>query len=324
MTEYNAVSWAVADLLSDIRRRARIDDNAVDYTDTVLLREATDAIWTRFSTELAVAGGGRLLRVVTRDASADYKNADADEYDLPPMAVGDNISSVWFRTSDETDEYRLELISIDRAPLYVGPDTTSDPRWFAVLGGRIRVFPRPSTNAGTLRIVYARRHGELVPLTSCRLVSTVTDPGGGLTRLNLSSAPPGSWSTSNKFDVIDPFYPHRIQDADVTFSSVATTMVIDESYSTASLRFKAGQYIALAGQTPFVQLPLEMRGPLSEIVASQVLMQIDDKAGAMLLEKRALDSAINIARALAPRVRGKREKIIHHNSPLRQNARRGW
>lgn len=322
MVEYNAVSWPVADLLSDIRRKARIDDNAVDYTDAILLREATDAIWTRLSVELAKAGGGRLLRLVTRAASTDYKNADADEYDLPPMAVGDNLNGVWFRTSDSSSEYRLELISVDRSPEYAGPLDTGDPRWFAMLGGRIRVFPRPATNTGTLRIVYARRHGELIPATDARAITSITDLGGGQTRINMS-APPGSWTTSTKFDLIDSFHPHRLQDADFTFSSVGAGSVLEEAHSTATLRFKVGQYIALAGQTPFVQLPLEFRTPLAELVAAQVLMQIDDKQTALQYERRAIEAIVAVADALSPRVKGRREKIIHHHSLLRQHARRG-
>jgi hypothetical protein len=321
-TEYNANTWTTAELIADVRRRARISDDDQDYTDTVILREATDQIWTVLAPIEAKARDGRKIFESSRTVTGDSV-LDGTDYVLPPMCSSDSISSVSWTDSTGV-ETALAVVSVDRQPDYSGEE--GPPTSYALLDRALRLYPTPDGLTGTLTIRYPRRHPALVAATDARAVTAIATASSGLaTKYTLSSAPPAEIAVGSWVDLVGARVPHHVHQGDAIVTAVSgSDVTVSVAYATSLAAVDATaarNWMQASGQTCFLMLPLEMRMPLAQLAAASILGQIGDKAGAQALEVSALTTLGVMKADLASRTKGTKEKIINHHSLMRSH---GW
>lgn len=329
-TEYNANTWTSAELITDVRRRARLSDSDQDYTDTVILREATDCIWDMPARLEVNARRGRKTIETTRSVTSQAINTGGNSYALPPMASGDSISSLmWVDSAGGVS--RLEIVSADQETEYLGGDNdTGEPRAYALLDREIRLYPIPNGISGTLRVLYARRHPALAPATVVRQVSSIASASGGdRTTFTLASAPSGSLVYAGSWvDIVGAQIPHRVNYPDAVVTAVSgADVTVDVPYDTMSVAIdttRTNLYMQSSGISAFVMLPLEFRKSLSELVAAQIMRQKGDREGAADCELSAMRSMQEQADFLASRTRGTKPRIKNLYSFARSRLRGGW
>lgn len=330
--QYSGVSWTVADLLSDVRREARIPD--AEYSDTEVLREANNAIWTDIAQALVVDQGMSAWGLDYDDfpVSSTALGADTDEFILPAYSSAEGISHVqWFSSSSATTPERLNPIGAQVWDDYKDEysSTSGSPQYYTIEAGRIRVLRAPSS-VGIIRVWYQARHPELVVTTDN--VATLASIDTGADTITVDSVAT-NWPTPTaavpmRVDVYSAYGPHRYYyrglgltglttaTYDYTEASEDESALGDIPAATNSVR------LALHGQCDFVQLPLEYRKALSQKTASYILRQIGDEAGANSMEGMATRSLAAANNQFMPRTRGDAQKWINRRTPLRSGSRR--
>jgi hypothetical protein len=325
-TEYNANTWTSDEVVSDVRRRARLSDTDIDYTAAVILREATDQIWSIAARVEAQARDGRKTFDSSRTVTTDSVVASGADYVLPPMCSADAVSSI-FWVNSTGDTVKLAAVSVDREPDFLGE--TGDPTTYALLDREVRLYPTPLGISGTLRIMYQRRHPALVASTSVRAVTAIaTASSGAATKFTLSSAPPAEVAVGSWVDVVGSRIPHSVHYADAIVTAVSgADVTVSVAYATmaaAADSTAARNYLQSSGQSYFVQLPLEMRGAVAGLTSASILGQMGDLGSAQRSEQAAMRELADIGNFLATRTKGTKEKIINRFSLMRSHVRNNW
>lgn len=326
VVDNNGGTWTAAELIADVQQKGRIPAGTLDYTDTILLEEATRAIWSFAGWAMTKASDGRLLSMLQRSSSSAFTTpyAVGREVELPFDAVGDTFDSVvWVDSSGV--ETRLQLIEEASQPLYDSPTASGTPWGYSLVDGRLRLYPQPSTT-GNVRIAYQRRLPRLVAATESR---AITSSSTSTTVLSVNYAATGQLlSSGDRFDVINPAGPYRFYVSNAlataaTASSVDSTTYNTSNWTSGTAADLTGMTIVESGTSPYVHLPLEFKACLTQKIAAQVLGDIGDERGALMLEQKAEAELARVVQMLTPRSKTSRVKVVNPHSHLRARRMRG-
>lgn len=307
--------------MSDVLAACRLPSvGTTDFTPTEILRRASEIIWNWGTHQVAIARDGRMAVDFDRVVATSAINASADEFELPPMAVADTIDIVQWESSDGGSLLRLHPIPVAQQALYRVAQSTGTPSEYMLLDGRVRICPAPDSG-GTLRITYQRRHGQLVIGSDTTVVSSVANSGGA-PAVTLTSTP-SSFVTNAWVDIVSQYYPYRIKVHGAKITNIAANVATFgncdyDEFAAASL---AGDTVVIYGKTPYVHLPLEMKGSITNAVATEILVEIGDPV-ATVKSQLAEAAGARTRQMLSPRIKADREKIVNPNSIARARARR--
>lgn len=320
----NALRWTSADVLTDVRRRAALPTTSTDWTDTVLLREATDAIWNFAAWAQSLHAEGRLVAQLDRQP-ADLLTSSyraATEIQMPPLAVADAIDSVAYLDENGRTVSRLVRVDVCEEGNLDTVDSSGAPQGYSILGGRIRFYPKP-TRGGSFRITYQRRHGELV-VDSPATVGTVTAATGTVTtQLTLSAAITGL-TTADNVDLVLRDSPHRgVATAASVVSVAGAALELGIPFSAFNGQSLVSARVVRTGQTPYVSMPFEMRSALNEKITSSVLRAVGDLTSAQVAEQMALSEMSRVMQLLSPRARRDKPRAVNPFSHMRLSTARG-
>ncbi len=324
-TDRNALTWTSAQVLTDVRRKASLPTTSTDWTDAVVIREATDVLWSFAGWALAPGGAGRFVSSLDRQVTAALTGAyGACEFLMPPLAIASSIESVTWTDSTNTTQSRLSRIDGAVEPDFSTPGALGSPGSYAILREPIRVYPIPNSG-GTLRITYQRRHPELVADLAAN-VGTVTSVAAASSTTSTITEAVGitGLSVGDTIDVLRGQYPYApiIASAEVTALPSGTTITIDQPAGVFTGHDLVGARVVRAGQSPFVSLPLELRNCINEKVASNILGTLGDMQGAQAAEQRATLELARVMQMLSPRAKRDKPKAINPYSHLRMRLLR--
>lgn len=328
--DQNAQGWTAASLLADVRRKASLPVTSTDFTDAVLLREASDVLWNFAGWALSQGGEARLLRTLERtvtstlDAMSSPYRA-ASEFALPPLAVADSIENVSWRDAAGQRDCRLARIEMAEESDYDTPTNTGDPQAYALLDGRIRIYPQPTTG-GKLRLSYQRRHPELILDGSPDVLTVVSSSYTVQTEVSFVVDDAAPYSPGDGVDLISPNYPYRYVVTDATVNGVtgagSTTVRVVMS-PTWLQGFPTALRMVRAGTSPYVQMPLEMRAAVNEKIAANAMRIIGDMQGMQASELAAKEELSRVMQMLSPRTKRDKPKAVNPHSHLRMGVVRG-
>jgi len=323
-TDRNALTWTTAQVLTDVRRKASLPVTSTDWTDAVVLREATDVLYAFSGWALAQAGEGRLISSLDRTVTAALVGAyGTREFMLPAHAVAATLESVTWTDAAGQNQARLARIDGGAEPDYSTPQGLGSPGAYSLLADRIRVYPAPNTG-GTLRITYQRRLPELV-LDAAANVATVSALSGTTTSvLTVSGALTPALTAGDTVDVLRAQYPYApiVASAEV-LSMASTTPTLDVPAAQFVGHEYVGARLVRSGQSPYVPLPLEMRNAFNEKVAANILRTMGDLQGSQAAEQSATLELGRIMQLLSPRAKRDRPRAINPYSHLRGGMYRG-
>jgi hypothetical protein len=216
----------------------------------------------------------------------------------------------------------LEVIPLGMEHIFQSGDAAGLPTCYALKDGTIKLFPRPDAS-GSMRITYMRRHGQLVIGSDTTTVTSVASASSTDTNITVSAIP-SSFLAGTWVDVIGKYYPYRTKMHGLRIVSAAAGVV---RVSTALAEFTAastaGDTLVIYGKTPVVQLPLEMREPLTSQIARNICADLGDMQRANALDQMAAAGGGRVQNMLSPRTKSDRQKIVNSNSLARGTSRRG-
>lgn len=314
-TDYNATAWTASDLQSDVWRACRLPEGGTtDYPSSVILREAMEAIWNFAGHSVARAREGRLVTTLLRAVTSSSIVTTGQDYELPPMAVGDTIETVTWIDSSGNRRQQLYNIPLAMEAHDTSPNVLGTPQYFSLLGDVLRILPRPAA-AGSLRIDYQRRHGQLVLAAETASVTAVV-PNGASARVTLASTPTG-FGLGAWLDFIGSSYPYRtkIHGASITTAHGSNQFTLSTPYTDFDRAQLIGDTATLYGKTPYVQLPLELKPAVTKMIAAKILDDLGDTVLAGRREAAAERDAERARAMLSPRA--ERQKAFNPNSLAR-------
>lgn len=319
----NALRWTSADVLSDVRRRASLPTTSTDWTDAVVLREATDAIYSFAAWAAAQAGEGRFVasidRAITAVLNGPYR--EGSELPLPALAIADTVENVTYIDQNGIVQSRLTRMDPAQEADFDRLDREGTPASYTVLSGRIRLYPRPTTG-GIVRISYQRRHPELVSDVPANVAILTALTGTTTTALTLNAALTGL-AVGDEVDVLAVSYPHRTLGAGLNVAAASgTSVTLSAPASLFTGLPTTGARLVRAGQSPYVQLPLELRQALVEKTTSNILRTMGDVQGAQLAEQAATLELSRVMQMLSPRAKRDKARAVNPWSLMRHRILR--
>jgi hypothetical protein len=147
--------------------------------------------------------------------------------------------------------------------------------------------------------------------------------------INLQSTIPSAFNINELFDVIQANSPHKTLRYDLEPVYVSGTIIrfrkqdmrrsIDDRAATPVYVLpKKGDYVTLAGETIIPQIPDELHSMLAQRVACRCLEALGDREGLAAANAKLVEMETKTATLINDRVEGSPQKVVNHNSPLRQ------
>lgn len=272
-----ARDYTTTGLLESIKRRASIPVNQSTFTATRLLAFADDAM------------GDAIVPMIRRHRNdhfleyEDQTTTTSTEYSIPEEAMNRGIYNVAMLDS-ASRPYALVPVDFDRElDLDVWWNAvaqgTRARRAYFVRGDKLYLYP-DSAAGDTLRIYFERIPNKLIETSAAGLITSI-DTGTGV--ITCSGGVPSSISTSTPICAIQGLPGFKLRFNAVTPSNKAATTV---TVSTANAALVAvGDYIALEGESPIVQIPVEAHSILAQKVACKVLEAMGDEYLPMAMQE---------------------------------------
>ena len=220
-------------------------------------------------------------------------------YEIPDRAIGLAIREIQIIDSN-SNVSNIPRSSLDQLHNYA--PTGSGPDMFYIKGDSIVLVPEPSATSGTLRVHYLLRPASLIETSAAAVIDTINTSTNIVT---VTTIPP-TWVTGSTFDLIRANGGHRHLDIDLTSTLISGTSITLPSLPTG---LAVGDYIALAGESPVVQMPPDLQSVLATLVAAEMLLSMNQPSGEKVYA-RALKSLAAVQDMLTPRVIGEEELII--------------
>lgn len=274
--------------------------------------------------------------------------ADLTRYRLPENAYGP-IRTVTLVTDDDPDT-EWDVVAVNLSDVGRLSELPPSPSGFYhyIDGDYCVLFPKPSETANTLRIRYYRHPLKLCKLIdACRCVRLFYTP----TVINVealdatsATAVPASWVDLDVIVMIRDGNAHQVtfEGAEIsidvgldalTMTSVNQTAVeasdatADDLYIgvTHGPIYVRGDYIAVNGTTPVVQVPDHMLPMFVNKAAEECLRSFGDRPGAAEQRDRGIKLEKLAKQASIPRSQADSGILRSRNSPLRaQRGGFGW
>lgn len=289
------MSYTSENLVTAILRRSFAPSSQRTYESTDLLAVADEIIETTLVPQISKVREEFFVNHTDLPVTAD-QNA----YDIPARAAGLIVREIWWidpagAVTPDFPRYEPEEIS---------GAATGNPSGFYLKNNQIILDRVPtSTSGAVLRVFFLLSPSRHVLSTSAGVISAIT---GNIVTV---SSIPAAWATGNVFDLIrqdggqEPraidYTSTLVNGSDITFASVPDTL-------------RVGDYVALAGETPVVQLPSNFRVALVQGVAAQILGDMSMPGADRALKNFETIMTQQLA-FITPRVQGEDRQTVASN-----------
>jgi len=297
-----ANDYTTADLLTEVRQRAMLTTDQNTWDSPAILREADSVVRTHCMARLRNFGMGY------QETFVDYTVSPNTSYPVPPRTMGQVRDVQYTQGDDERSLATLAQLS-----------TPQEAERGIIVGGYFRLsgdrlFLANGMTQGLLRVYYFLRPGRLVEVSNCAEVVSIA--GAVIT---CTAAPPTGFVTGARVDLISlepPSFRPRLIDAEIQgVSGSDITLAAAPAGTQVPL---AGEFVALSGQSPVPQVPLEMHSYVAQHTAVNILLsQKPTSQLAQGAQLRLKDEVQAMRDLLSPRVSGEPEILVNRSSPLR-------
>jgi hypothetical protein len=243
-------------LIDQVKRRGSLPTSQSLFTTDKLLLMLNDELKTRITPTMMAAREEWF--VTDYDITAD---GSTKEYSIPVNAIGGKLRGVFIIDTDGRQEKQVPRLD---------PDQLFDASFgFFVKNNKIIFYPSAISQAKTIRFQYFRRADDLVATSAAGLITSVASGS-----VDISGTPPTTFSNGASVQIISgnsPFFPV----ISTTISSVAGSTINVGATTGATV----GDWICLAGQSVFPQIPVELIPLLCQATVVRCLEALGDSEG---------------------------------------------
>lgn len=289
-------AYTTTNLLTSIERQSFAPANQSTFATSDILELADEVTKTTILPAIITVGEEYYLY------STDYTISEGvSAYSVPSRSFGLTVREV--QIIDSNGNIRsLIRTGVDRLNKISTGTGRNTPDQFYLQGDQLILYPTPNATLNTLRIYFFLRPGTLVEQSDAAVISSINTGTNTVT----VSVIPSSWTTGDSFDLIQGSGGHRHMSIDL-----ASTLISGTSIALPSLPvgLAVGDYVALAGESPLIQMPPDFQPILATLTAAEMLLSMSQPKGEKVLAKgiRNLEAT---QKMLTPRVVGEEELIL--------------
>lgn len=298
------MAYTTTELVANIKTRAAVPTSQSTYTVAKILGIA-DAELRSY-----------MLPLVMKSQEAYYQY-DVDTtlnatgiYDIPTRAVGGKVVNCALLDGDS----RLDLAWITEEGLQRYDQTNRGRPGVYIKRNQVILVPATGTQYTTIRITIIIRPGQFVE-TSAAAQITAIDTGTN-TLTFASGTIPAAFVTSATFDLIQakPHFDHLA--IDQTAATITGTTMI---FSSLPSRLAVGDWVSLAGESPIVQVPVELQPLLEQCAANTILRAQGDLEKTAAGEKKLSMMEKDTTNLYTPRIENEGKKLVNRTRILRRS-----
>lgn len=285
------------DIINSIKRRGSFptSDTTFSNTDflTILDEEMQNTILPLFT-------------MINEDYFIEYQDesivANQDLYRINKRAMGVILRDVQLVDSNNAITSLVRLYEEDKT------STTNNEQGYFLKGNRVQLSPKPTSAAGTLRLVYFRRPSQYVLTSACAEITSIDTATNSI----VVSSLPSTMTSNVSIDFVQAESPYDILSMDSVILGVSGTTV---TFSALPDDLVEGDYICLSGQTCVAGIPDEILSILIQASLCVCLSSKKDSSVKLVLDKLERMKE-NFLELLLPRVKSDDKKIINKNGLL--------
>lgn len=230
-------------------------------------------------------------------------------YDIHTRAVGGKVTNACLTDADT----RLDLNWISEEELSSLTNTQSGKPGVYIKRSQLVVVPADVPYTYFKQTILLRP-GKFVATTAAAQITAINTSTKTLSFT--SGTVPTTWTTANLFDLIQaqPHFDHLAIDQVVT--SITTTAIIFSS--TLPTRLAVGDWVSLAGESPIIQVPVELQPLLEQKTANTCMRAQGDEAGLKSGEEELTRMQKETWNLYQPRIEDEGKKIVIRSGILRR------
>lgn len=293
------------------------------YTATAQIASAKRRGWIPDSTGLTTADLLGLfneeqrvyLTAVLKSVREEYLVREADHdvalvagqsrYRVPTRCVGAALRSIALLDS-QSNPIPLTRVEPENDWRYPG---TGSPCGYKLRGGTVQVLPVPS-GGGTLRLGYLQRLSTIVDAEECGEITAI-NTGTHAVTFNAADTVPDDFLLTARYDFVRGSSGFETLAIDQAPTALAANVL---TFSSLPSELAVGDFLALAGETPIPQVPVECQYLLAQRVVVKILEATDSprvKAAKAMLDEMKAD----VMALLSPRVTASSRVVVNPNGP---------
>lgn len=275
-------------LIEQVKRRASIPTSQELFTNAKLIVMLNDELKTRIVP---------FLMSMRDDWYATYVEYTSDgttkEYDIPNDAVGSKLKgiSIW-----ENDKMMYDVPRLDPAALY------DASHGFYVEATKIIFYPEAPTNNKKIRLYYYKRNSDLVDTSEAGQINLVA--GNDVT---LALTPPATFITGADVQVVSKQSPFDVKLVTTIANVVGSVVTLTDTPTDVV----AGDWLCLANETVFPQIPIELIPSLAQAVCVKCLEALGDSEGMQIAMQAYQQIEFSARATLSPKVDQNVRKIMN-------------
>jgi hypothetical protein len=291
------------ELIAYARNTATIEDNSSEFTDAVITQLLNMAMATYFEPIVETVRSGYWLHSLTRTLGTGNPYVR-----LHPRHCA-------------LEQVDIRLTGGDWVPLSVAIESEAQdwdpraayPQAYSVRGTTLTLLPAPTTSNLELRAKVTIRPSQLVTEQTAGRVVAVDTTARTLTvnAIPVDRVTGSSMATTTVIDVVEPrgFYELSLFDAPATVTD-SSTITVGAGPSLA--RIEVGDYVRVANQTDWPQLPQSYHTVLGAAAAVPICLRRDmyDRANEIAASTGA--AAQRMSAQLSPRPRAQNHTPVQH------------
>lgn len=235
-----------------------------------------------------------------------------ESYDIPYRAVGRGLRELKV-SLDDTNTSINDLVQIELENRYDFALTSGNPVGYYFQGDKIILVPTPESQSQALLYWYEVPPSKLVlPTAAAKIISISV----GVTSTDLVvDLVPNTFLSGTIVDLVQARSGNSILNFDSVITNITgtTITIANDQVNTSTV---VGDYIALSGESPVIQIPNEARSLLETMTAISVLEAIGDFDGANALDSKKKSAMDNLRKMIEPRNQGAVRKIVQKSNSL--------
>lgn len=296
--------------LEGLKRRITIPANQPLMTDQNFLDLANDVIRDRMVPLFLSSNQNYFVTYVDIPMYQGQR-----KYPIHYRAIGRALRDLKLKASlDNIRMVDMRLIALEDEHLFVQQTL---PTGFYFSGDSIMVCPEPNADTYLLRQFFNLQPNKMVTMDKAAKVTSIS---GDIVNIDVK---PDTMVAGTLIDFIQGKAGCSTLSYDVAIGSAGSTQLVFAT-GLVPTDLAVGDYVALAQETPVMQLPDEAQLLLETCVADRVLYAIGDYEGSQALQKDAVAQERNLLKIIEPRIEGEQTKIINRAGLLRGRGYNYW
>lgn len=224
--------------------------------------------------------------------------AGQSAYPIPYRALGLTLREVKLIRGTEI----VDLARID--PTEIRTTEAGTPWAFYLEGLDVVLYPTPNLADGALKLSYFQAPSRPVLVSEAAQIVDIDRAAGVIT-----AAVPTSWTTADTFDFVSRRNGHRSLGQDIVATDVSASTSLTVATGDIPSSLSVGDYVALAGESVYFQMPDNCYRLLIQLTANEFLGSMDALPALQAGQAMAQKLEVIVRSQLSTRVQGAPKRL---------------